>query len=186
MFRTTEYTIPNNTPYITVDDYTIDLIRNESKLKVGIVWGGNTFKGNETFANMNKIRSIELEQFAPLSKLKNIKLFSLQTMDNEAVKQLDTVSFPIINVMKDVKTFLDTARVISNLDLVITVDTSMAHLAGAMNKPVWMLSRYGGCWRWMLDRSDSPWYPSMQIFRQPTPGDWKSVINQVKKELKVY
>lgn len=183
-FKTTEYTIPWNVPYINIEDSPIDLIQRESGLKVGLVWGGNPFNHlNFTFANMNKIRSVQLEQLAPLAKVKNVSFFSLQTMDNPASKQLENAPFPIINVMENVKDFLDTARILTNLDLVITVDTSIAHLAGAMNIPVWMMSRFGGCWRWMLDRSDSPWYPSMTIFRQPSLGDWKSVVSDVKKEL---
>ena len=79
--------------------------------------------------------------------------------------------------------FADTAAAIANLDLVISVDTSVAHLAGAMNKPVWTLLPFNPDWRWMLDRPDTPWYPSMRLFRQTEPKDWQSVIERVKTEL---
>ena len=85
--------------------------------------------------------------------------------------------------MNDVKDFKDTANIIQNLDLLISVDTSIVHLAGAIGKPVWLLSRFDGCWRWM-NKHTSPWYPTMKIFKQPTHGDWKTVIDNVVKELK--
>ena len=79
--------------------------------------------------------------------------------------------------------FADTAALVENLDLVISVDTSTAHLAGAMGKPVWLMNRFDTCWRWFLDREDSPWYPTMRIFRQPQPGDWDSVIRSIAAAL---
>jgi ADP-heptose:LPS heptosyltransferase len=92
---------------------------------------------------------------------------------------------PFVDFPTDLVDFLDTASLVDSLDLIISVDTSMAHLAGAMAKPVWLLSRYDACWRWLMDRTDSPWYPTMRIFRQPRPGDWATVISQVKNELEV-
>ena len=77
----------------------------------------------------------------------------------------------------------DTAALIANLDLVVSVDTSIAHLAGALGKPVWVLSRFDGCWRWLLKREDSPWYPTARVFRQRWPGDWEEVIARVAGEL---
>lgn len=82
-----------------------------------------------------------------------------------------------------IQDFSDTAAFIGNLDLVISVDTAVAHLAGALGKPVWTLIPFAPDWRWMLNRADSPWYPTMRLFRQPAPGDWKSVITKVKDEL---
>jgi ADP-heptose:LPS heptosyltransferase len=82
--------------------------------------------------------------------------------------------------------FADTAALVENLDLVISVDTSTAHLAGAMGKPVWLLNRFDTCWRWFLEREDSPWYPTMRIFRQPHPGDWDSVIRAVASALREF
>ena len=77
----------------------------------------------------------------------------------------------------------DTAALIAGLDLVIGVDTAVVHLAGALARPVWVLSRFDGCWRWLHDRDDSPWYPTLRLFRQPCPGDWDSVIAAVRAAL---
>ncbi len=93
------------------------------------------------------------------------------------------LGFAPVDMMGYVKDFADTAALIANLDLVIGVDTSVIHLAGAMGKPVWTLSRFDGCWRWLQDRDDTPWYPTMRLFRQPKPGDWDSVIEAVRAEL---
>jgi ADP-heptose:LPS heptosyltransferase len=79
--------------------------------------------------------------------------------------------------------FADTAALIEALDLVVTVDTSVVHLAGALGKPVWLLNRFDTCWRWLLDRTDSPWYPTLRQFRQPTPGDWDAVLAAVRAAL---
>jgi ADP-heptose:LPS heptosyltransferase len=83
----------------------------------------------------------------------------------------------------DLSDFADTAALIDNLDLVISVDTSVAHLAGGMGKPVWLLNRYDTCWRWLLERDDSPWYPTLRQFRQPSPGDWQTVVAAVRDAL---
>ena len=85
--------------------------------------------------------------------------------------------------MDEVADFADTAALIAQLDLVISVDTSVAHLAGAMGRPVWLLNRINTDWRWLLDREDSPWYPTMRIFRQPSPGDWNEVLRKVADAL---
>jgi ADP-heptose:LPS heptosyltransferase len=86
--------------------------------------------------------------------------------------------------MDDVSDFADTAAIIDNLDLVISVDTSVAHLAAAMGKPVWLLNRFAGCWRWLRNRDDSPWYPTVRIFTQPQRGNWDEVIERVAAQLK--
>jgi hypothetical protein len=80
--------------------------------------------------------------------------------------------------------FSDTAALIDALDLVVSVDTSTAHLAAALGKPVWLLNRFDTCWRWLLDRSDSPWYPTLRLFRQETPGDWRGVVARLREELR--
>ena len=89
----------------------------------------------------------------------------------------------LTNFTADLDDFADTAALIDNLDLVISVDTSVAHLAGGMGKPVWLLNRFDTCWRWLLDREDSPWYPTLRQFRQPSPGDWETVVAQVREAL---
>jgi ADP-heptose:LPS heptosyltransferase len=89
----------------------------------------------------------------------------------------------IVNCVQWLNDFSDTAALIENLDLIISVDTSTAHLAGALGKPVWILNRYDSCWRWLRGRSDSPWYPSAKIYQQSEPGNWGSVLDQVKVDL---
>src|SRR5262249_43442415 len=86
--------------------------------------------------------------------------------------------------MPHVLDFTDTAAILENLDLLVTIDTSVAHLAGALGRPVWMLLRFDACWRWLLDRNDSPWYPSMRIFRQEHPNQWESAVRRVADELR--
>ena len=93
------------------------------------------------------------------------------------------VGAPVSDFMADVEDFADTAALVANMDLVISVDTAVAHLAGAMGKPVWMLDRFDPCWRWLAGREDSPWYPTMRIFRQQEPGGWLTVTSRVRSEL---
>ena len=85
----------------------------------------------------------------------------------------------LVDLTAELNDWADTAALIANLDLVISCDTGVAHLAAAMGKPTWILSRHNGCWRWLLDRTDSPWYPSVRLFRQPTFGDWATVVQEV-------
>ena len=100
----------------------------------------------------------------------------------QASKQLNDPE--IINMADEINDFADTAAIIENLDLIISVDTSVAHLAGALGKPIWTLLSYIPDWRWLLDRDDSPWYPGMKLFRQKKQGDWDSLFKEVNKELK--
>jgi hypothetical protein len=153
-------------------------MRREKKINAGIVWAGNP-------KNVNDVnRSCSLKDFSTLFSSRNLSFFSLQF--SEAAGQLKDSDFPVIDLGADrLDTFLKTASVIENLDLVITVDTSIAHLAGAMGKSVWTLLPYFPDWRWMLSRDDSPWYPSMKLFRQPEPKNWEAVFKKVLKELQV-
>ncbi|HEY1722827.1 MAG TPA: glycosyltransferase family 9 protein [Magnetospirillaceae bacterium] len=89
------------------------------------------------------------------------------------------VGFDIAHWMDEIDDFAGTAALVAGLDLMITVDTAVAHLAGALGKPVWMMSRFDGCWRWMEGRDDSPWYPTMRIVRQVQPGDWPGVVHRI-------
>ena len=93
------------------------------------------------------------------------------------------IALDMIDWMDDCKDFADTAAYIMNLDLVITVDTAVAHLAGALGRPVWVLNRFAGCWRWLRGRDDSPWYPSLRLFTQTAAGDWPDVIVRVRRAL---
>jgi len=98
-------------------------------------------------------------------------------------EQLQSAGFDILDFTSELDDFADTAALVANLDLVISVDTSVVHLAGALGKPVWLLSRFDGCWRWMLEREDSPWYPSLRVFRQEEPLAWGPLLERVAREL---
>jgi Flp pilus assembly protein TadD len=140
-------------------------------LQVGLVWAGNG-----VFVDDAR-RSLDPAALSPLAEIAGVSFHSLQF-------GAKTMPFPgIRDAMQDVKDFADTAERIAALDLVIAVDTSVAHLAATMGKPVWLLSRKSGCWRWLLDRQDSPWYPSVRLYRQARLGDWAGVIDRVCRDL---
>ena len=132
---------------------------------------------------MNERRNIELEKLKPL-QLDNVELYSLQKGEPAESELSDSIGWEsLINFTGEFGDFADTAAFIQNLDLVIAVDTSTAHVAGAIGKPVWMLNRFDTCWRWLIDRTDSPWYPTFKIYRQPKLGDWDSVVENVRRDL---
>ena len=118
-------------------------------------------------AAVDRRRSIAPDRLAPLFGVPGLQFFSLQKDGPAAPGR-----FPLTDFMGEMGDFADTAALIANLDLVISVDTSVAHLAGALGKPVWLLDRFDPCWRWLIGRRDSPWYPTLRLFRQPRPGDW--------------
>ena len=166
VFATTLDTIPSPT------QLGVRHVRKASdRLQVGLVWAGSP-----AFIH-DRARSIPVAQIAPLFDVPGVDWHSLQMEGNAAA------SLPIMNRMGGVSDFADTAAVVAGLDLVVAVDSSVAHLAASMGKPVWLLSRFLGCWRWLHARVDSPWYPTMQIYRQPSPGDWASVIARVRTDL---
>ncbi len=149
--------------------------RLRSGFRVGLVWGG----GDRIGSRVNRDRSIALAKLAPLARVPGIGLYGLQKDAG-----LDSSEDPgIIDLMSGVVDFADTAAIIEQLDMIISVDTSTAHLAAAMGKPVWLLSRYSGCWRWLVAGMDSAWYPTMRIYRQERPGDWDTVIRQIASDL---
>lgn len=150
-------------------------IRND--IKVGFVWQGDKTHKNDYY------RSIPLENFTPLLELDKAKFFSLQKGFGQEQIAENNFEDSIIDWSDDFDQYINTAALIENLDLVISVDTSIAHLAGAMGKPVWVLLEEIPDFRWMLDRKDSPWYPSVKLFRQKQFSDWSSVIAKVKTEL---
>jgi tetratricopeptide (TPR) repeat protein len=187
IFKTEVDTIPNK-PYFTADpkkvhEFSIKMGLKNNKLRVGLVWSGGFRPDQPEVWAVNERRNIKLSKLLPL-KLDNVEFYSLQK-GKEAEAELDNCLGwkDMINLTADIKDFADTAALIENLDLVIAVDTSTLHLAAGMGKPVFLLNRFDTCWRWFLDRSDSPWYPSVTIFRQPKLGDWDSVIQQAKEKL---
>lgn len=155
--------------------------------KVGLVWAGESRPGMKAVNAIDKRRSIHARQFLPLLEVPGVTFVSLQlgAATRPQLAELPAERRPF-DPMGDVTDFADTAAIIEHLDLVIGVDTSTAHLAGALNRPVWVLSRFDQCWRWLTGRDDTPWYPSMRLFRQTQPGDWESVIARVAEELKTF
>lgn len=183
IFKTTLDNIPNE-QYIFPDKekvkYWAERMKEYKKPKIGLVWRGNNREHDIDCHMIDNRRSLNLSQFEPFLDYNKFDFFSLQKddVDNQIV------NYPkIINYMPEMKDFSDTAAIIENLDLVISVDTSVVHITGGMNKPIWMLSRFDCCWRWLLNRNDSPWYPSMKIFRQSIPYHWDNVVEDIKNML---
>jgi tetratricopeptide (TPR) repeat protein len=178
-FQTNLDSIPRGVPYLRVPEecrnYAQGAPPTDRAIRVGLVWSGNP-----EFAE-DKLRSIPLPTFAPVLRVKGLQFYSLQF--GPAASQLKEVDAPIVDLTASIKDFADTAALVEKLDLVISVDTAAAHLAGALAKPVWTLLPFAPDWRWMLDREDSPWYPTMRLFRQPQLGDWASVIERVRGDL---
>lgn len=174
-------TIPNQIPYLEADPEKIAEWRNyfaqEKRPKVGIVWAGNPRRHDPVSHMIDRRRSITLSQLAPLLTTPGIAFYSLQK--GESQTELGEWLGRIDDLGSRFADFDDTAAALSHLDLVITVDTSVAHIVGALGKPVWMLSRFDACWRWGDEGSTSAWYPSMRIFRQRRYGDWSCAIQEV-------
>jgi tetratricopeptide (TPR) repeat protein len=183
ILNTTLATIPAAVPYVFADPALVEQWRWELAalpgFKVGIAWQGSLKHQDDRF------RSMPLECFAALARVQGIQLVSLQIGDGEA--DLGGVSFPIVDfgnrLDKVGGAFVDTAAVMMSLDLVITADTATAHLAGALGVPVWVALRFAPDFRWLLERADSPWYPSARLFRQRRPGQWEDVFEQMAGEL---
>ncbi len=148
-----------------------DRLRSECR-RAGIVWSGNPKQYS------NSARSVPGQLLAPLTRTAGIQCWSLQ-LGTAAAEAPDG----IVSLAAELTDFAETAGAISALDIVITVDTAVAHLAGSLGKPVWLLASYAADWRWLLDREDTPWYPTMRIFRQQRPGEWSPVIERVVAEL---
>jgi tetratricopeptide (TPR) repeat protein len=181
-FDTTIGTIPAGVPYVRTDPVSTQkwkarVKQDNAKMKVGFAWAGNPgFK-------QNRYRNIPLELFLPLTQIPGVAFYSLQKGgEAEAVKK-PPAGMKVFDYTEDIHDFSDTALLIENLDLIISVDTAVAHLAGALGRPVWTLLPFSPEWRWLLDREDSPWYPTMRLFRQTSFGDWRSVIDRVRQEL---
>jgi Flp pilus assembly protein TadD len=152
-------------------------------LKVGLVWAGESRTGVGRPSAIDARRSMALSALAQLAELARVSFVSLQKGKPAAQAADPPPGMSLTDFTADLSDFADTAALIDNLDLVISVDTSVAHLAGGMGKPVWLLNRYDTCWRWLLERDDSPWYPTLRQFRQPSPGDWQTVVAAVRDAL---
>jgi Flp pilus assembly protein TadD len=176
---TTAATIPREVPYLWADpELSADWRRELAGMdgfKIGIAWQGSRDPA------LDRGRSIPLAHFAPLARLPGVRLISLQK--GFGSEQVATVDFPILDLSGRLDEvagpFMDTTAVIGNVDLVVTSDTSIAHLAGALGAPVWVALQFAAEWRWLLERDDSPWYPTMRLFRQTTFGGWPDVFDRI-------
>jgi hypothetical protein len=176
-------TIPASVPYLRAEAALVTRWREKLAAipghKVGIAWqGSKSFKADQ-------LRSVPLERFAPLAEVPGVTLISLQK--GHGSEQLAQVSFPVTELPgldEESGPFMDTAAVMTCLDLVISTDTAIPHLAGALNVPCWMATPFSPDWRWLLDREDSPWYPSLRLFRKPTLRDWEPVFRRIAAELR--
>ena len=177
-------TIPATVPYLTADpaqraDVAAALAAHAGGRKIGVAWTGNKLHAND------RRRSMELATLAPLFTLPDIMWFTLQQEDNEIEAALVPASRALRRVTVP-NNFDATAALVAELDLVITVDTAIAHLAGALARPVWILLPFAPDWRWRLDRADSAWYPTARLFRQPRAGDWPAVVARMVSELRAF
>ncbi|HET8996692.1 MAG TPA: tetratricopeptide repeat protein [Acetobacteraceae bacterium] len=152
-------------------------------LRVGLAWAGQSRPWLPDFAALDRRRSAGLAALAPLAAVPGIRLVSLQTGPAAAEAAAPPARLQVDDHSTALTDFAETAALIANLDLVISVDTAVVHLAGAMGKPVFLLDRYDNCWRWLSGRADSPWYPSMTIFRQSQPGDWTEPVSRAAAAL---
>ena len=148
--------------------------------RVGVVWSGEARRQDVECTLIDRRRSISLDTLAPVLNRKDVQFVSLQLGPSRA--QLINYDH-VLDPAGRIRDFADTAALIDRLDLVISVDTSVAHLAAAMGKPVWLLSRFDGCWRWMTDRQDTPWYPSMWIYAQSEAGDWQHPVAALAEDM---
>ena len=180
---TTLGTIPTAVPYLHPDadraaQWRVRLAELPG-MKIGLVWAGSPRPDQPDANAIDKRRSITLAHYADLADIPGISLISLQ--------KGQTATAPPGMILHDwtdeLTDFADTADLVAALDLVITVDTSVAHLAGGLGTPVWILNRFDQCWRWLEGRDDSPWYPTARLFRQPAPGHWGEVIAAVRQAL---
>jgi len=186
ILKTTLANVPADVPYLAAEADRVEQWRGElAKLdgfKIGIAWQGNPqYRGDRE-------RSVPLAAFEPIAKVNGVHLISLQK--GPGTEQLAEVAprFSVTDLGSRLDTsggaFLDTAAVIKGLDLVITINTSLAHLAGALGAPAWIALGSGASdWRWLIDREDSPWYPSLRLFRQGQVGDWSDVMERMAGEV---
>jgi len=181
VFRTRVETIPAPARYLQAPAQLAaswrSRIGNEAGLRVGLAWAGNPKHKRD------RRRSISLEQLVPLSTATGVRFYSLQKGDSAKQAATPPHGMQLIDFSAELRNWADTAALIENLDLVISVDTAAAHLSAALGKPTWVLVPLVPDWRWMLNRDDSPWYPTMRLFRQTAPDDWNGPITQISRAL---
>lgn len=180
IFGTTLPNIPPGVPYLHADPQRADFWKQKLAdggpgLKVGLVWSGRS--------TPDPHRSMRLTNMAPLAQCHDARFYSLQKGAASAQIYRAPAGMPIRDLSGDLSDIAETAAIIANLDLVISIDTMVAHLAGAMGKPVWVMLPFLPDWRWHLERSDSPWYPTMRLFRQAHPREWDAPVEQAAAAL---
>jgi hypothetical protein len=186
LLKTSLASIPATVPYLSIDVELVHHWRRELNalpgFKIGIVWQGHP--GNQG----DQQRSVPLAQFEPLAQLPNVRVISLQKGPGSEQVTEQSGRFPVLDLGDKLDAasgpFMDTAAILMSLDLVIGVDTATAHLAGALAVPMWLLLPFAPDWRWMLQREDSPWYPTMRLFRQREWGDWQGVFDRLVPEVR--
>jgi tetratricopeptide (TPR) repeat protein len=181
VFGTTLPSIPWDGPYIRADAARVEQWRGfvaaDARLKVGLAWAGRPQQGDD------RKRSIALSMLAPLARSRGVAFYSLQKGPPAAQSVAPPPGMQLVDPGARLRDFADTAALVSHLDLVITIDTSVAHLAGAMGRPTWVLLTRVPDWRYHLERADNPWYPAMRLFRQQADGEWSDAIARVAGEL---
>lgn len=179
-FATTLDSIPACVPYLYPPDEAVarwaGKFSDHKEFRVGLVWAGRK--------KPDPNRTCPLQYLQPLAAISGVTFFSLQVENELSGSGVDRKAFPMVDYTAELADFSDTAALIAHLDLVISIDTGVAHLAGAMGKETWVMLPHAADWRWMLDRNDSPWYPSMRVFRQREPGDWFGVVARVGEALR--
>jgi hypothetical protein len=184
IFDSDEQTIPQNIPYIFADPereaYWKQQLAHDKNLKIGICWQSDVY--NDSSRPPVARRGMPLEKLFPLGQLPNVSVYSVQKFNADEANNLPDY-FKLIQFDESFDSahgsFMDTVAVMKQMDLILSVDTAVPHLAGALGVPVWLLLPYATDWRWLAHRSDTPWYPTMRIFKQPAPFDWDSVMNDV-------
>ncbi len=185
VFATDLASIPQDVPYLQADAAAAKvwngrLAEHPDSVQVGLVWAGNPKHKND------RNRSVKLASLAPLADIPGVSFISLQKGAAATEAMSPPPGMKLSDWTGELEDFAHTAALIAALDLVITVDTSVAHLAGALGKPVWVFLPFAPDWRWLLGRSDSPWYPTMRLFRQPRPARWDPVITEVRYALETF
>jgi len=177
IFGTILQSVPSRCPYISIHDeyrkkWAALISTHSASLRVGLVWAGKSYP--------DPLRSCRLAELAPLVTNHDVTFYSLQLGAGSEQAASPPSGMTLIDLTDQIHDFVDSAALIGQLDLVVSIDTAVAHLAGALGKPVLLLLPYAPDWRWLLDRSDSPWYPTMQIFRQKKAGNWGEVVGRVQ------
>ena len=191
VFKTNLTNKPPSSPYLKADSTKVEFWKKQLgekiKLRIGLVWSGGFRAELPELWGVNERRNIELAKLTSLCAL-NAQFYSLQKgvhaeAELKELQKLSEGSLPIVDFANQLDDFSDTAAVIENLDLVISVDTSTAHLAAALGKPTWILNRFDSCWRWLQHEKETIWYPSVKIYRQHAWRDWSLAIEELRTDL---